>query len=48
MCGIAGFLNNEISSDQINSNISSMLNGIHHRGPDRNDLPTAEIDASQS
>ena len=38
MCGIAGFLNNEISSDQINSNISSMLNGIHHRGPDRNDF----------
>ena len=38
MCGIAGFLNNEISSDQINFNISSMLNGIHHRGPDRNDF----------
>lgn len=36
MCGIAGFLNKEITSDQIHKEISSMIKGINHRGPDRN------------
>ena len=36
MCGIAGFLNKEISSDQIHKEITSMISGINHRGPDKN------------
>ena len=36
MCGIAGILDNKakISPENISTALSSMLNGIKHRGPD--------------
>ncbi|TPH18947.1 asparagine synthase (glutamine-hydrolyzing) [Litorilituus lipolyticus] len=34
MCGIAGFINANLESSKGSSQLSKMLNAIHHRGPD--------------